>query len=41
MYEHSELLPDQSFDPNDISWFQLWFEGDNEKLELIVDDETA
>jgi hypothetical protein len=41
MYEYGELDDDQEFDPNDITWFQVFVEASNGRLVKVFDDETA
>jgi hypothetical protein len=41
LYEYGQLDADMEFDPNDISWFQLFSETKDGQLVKIFDDETA
>ena len=41
MYEYGELDDDQVFDPNGITWCQVFIENESGDLVKILDDETA
>ena len=41
MYEYGELDPDMTFDPNDITWCQIFIENEMGELTSVFDDETA
>lgn len=40
MYEYGEAEDDEVFNPDDITWCQIWL-GRQSDLELVLDDETA
>ncbi|HEX7861323.1 MAG TPA: hypothetical protein VF773_13405 [Verrucomicrobiae bacterium] len=41
MYEYGELDADEEFDPNDITWCQVFVENLRKELQMVLDDETA
>ena len=41
MYEYGEPDEDQKFDPDDISWCQVFVESKNGQIKKVFDDETA
>ena len=40
-FEYGPLDDDQAFDPNDVTWFQLFTEDRAMRLVKVFDDETA
>ena len=41
MYEYGQLDDGEEFDPDDITWCQVFIENDRRQLVMILDDETA
>lgn len=41
MYEYSSPEPDVEFDPNDITWCQIFVERNDGRIFKVFDDETA